>query len=269
MKVVDKFTVNIIDELVTNRYAELKSGIFHIKLYIKNELSESDIMYYKYIIADSNVTSYSDMIKLFSALKNHICAKVFFDLKYMLFNKTIASKVFDNILAPIQPTFTLSYLLKNIPDICDGRESICVTCKYVTPASIRFTAREMLMYYFKKYLSQKIYNSESETPLSSVITFNDKYLVDGRYSFFRHYIETPTKPIKIINIFHTNTPDAARELVNSQNSHLFNHKYDEQRQPDEEPISDVVKNVFKLNGAIDFKIKLKINFNKLYQLHTT
>lgn len=267
MKDLNYFTADIIDELISNRYAEYRSGIFHIKMYLNKELSENEMIFSKYAIATTNIQSCTDIVNLFESLSDIIHSKVYFDLKYMLFSNSSISSVFTSILSPLQPNFTLSYIAKNLPAVYDGTEGLKISKKYVSPSSLRITSKYLLMYYFKKYLNQYIYKTESQTPLSEIVTFNDKYIIDGKYTFLKQYIENPCKPVQILNLFYTSSPNHMCEFINSQASLLYNVKYEEHLYEPIQKISETVKQLFSINNSVDFKSDLKNNFHKLYQLH--
>lgn len=268
MKDLNNLSTDIIDELTEKRYAEYKCGIFYIKMYIIKELTDPDILYYKYIILNTPINSCTDIVSLFESFSEHITSKTFFDLKYMLFNKSVAPKIFTGFLTPLQPSFTLSYIAKNMPSVYNGREGLHVSRKYVNPSSLRITSKYLLMHYLKKYLSQYIYKTESPTPLVQIVTFNDKYIIDGKYSFVKQYLENPTKPIQILNLFYTNTPQIMCDFINTQAALLYNTKYQESPYESSQTVSDVVRKLLTLTNSFDLKANLKNNFNKLYQLHS-
>lgn len=267
MNNIHNLNPNIIEQLREQRYAECKTGIFTIKLYLINELTNDDEIFYMHAISNTKIRSCNDLVSLFSLFSPHIHAKLYFDLKYMLFNKPTADKVFITPLSPMEPNFLLSYIINNVPSVYDGKNGLNIANKYVTPTSLRLTSKEMLMYYFKKFLSQNIYKTESASPQSVIVTFNDKYVIDGKYTFVKHFIENPTKPVKILNIFYTTSPQVICDFINIQSFRIFNDKYNQEKTVDEHTISDLVKSIFNLDASIDYKNKLKFNFKKLNEMH--
>jgi len=72
----------------------------------------------------------------------------------------------------------------------------------------------LLLHYFKKYLNQYIYNTETKSNHSQIITFNDKYIIDGKFNYFKQYLENPNKVILITNIFYTPDDNHICEQIN-------------------------------------------------------
>lgn len=262
---IDNISSNIIDDLIRDRHAEYRNGTLHIKLYLHQELKDEDIKYYKYILLDGPIKTYSQCVHMFDNLKDHISSKVFFNIKFKLFDKIVSPKLYDNIFSQITPNFTLAHIVNSMKNNeYNGRDGINVHRKYIPLSSLRLPSKDILFYYFKKYLNQYIYNSESITPESPIITFNDKYIIDGKYSFMKQYIENPYKPIEIINIFNTSTPNTMKSFLNSQNVQLNNIKYvyDYNNNFDEDDILTTIK-----SNNLNDKSKIVINFDKLLQLH--
>ena len=83
----------------------------------------------------------------------------------------------------------------------------------------------------------------------------------------KHFIENPTKPVKILNIFYTTSPQVICDFINIQSFRIFNDKYNQEKTVDEHTISDLVKSIFNLDASIDYKNKLKFNFKKLNEMH--
>jgi len=123
--------------------------------------------------------------------------------------------LFKGLINKIKPDYLLSNILNfNINDTYDGTNGIIVQDKYVHPNQLKFTTPSLLLHYFKKYLNQYIYNTETKSNHSQIITFNDKYIIDGKFNYFKQYLENPNKVILITNIFYTPDDNHICEQIN-------------------------------------------------------
>lgn len=267
MLYLSEFNTDIINKLIKYRKIFVKIGclklIFNLKKYISEEICD----YYRYVIIKYNIKSYNDYKYLFDILKEHIEVKMFLNLNYFYVDKK-CSELYKCLFTTLEPSYNVIKALDCVNFKFDGYNGMNVSSKFTTPSSLRFTTPNILLYYFKKYLNQYIYKNESLNIPSKIITFNDKYIIDGRFTYIKHFLETPNTPIVITNIFYTSNPDKILNFINNDCIHLENNRF----KIDEYLADDIIDSNF-LNNQIfkniwNYKEK-DIFFNKETDLKNT
>lgn len=221
---LNNFNIELIDNILKYRWVTVNCGCLKIICTLKKYMDNSDIDYYKYIITQYSINSYNDYHKIFDILDKHINIQMFLNLNY--FNVKHNSKdLYKCLFNTLNPTYLNIKVLDFIPSNFDGNNGLNITKKYVNPSSLRYTSSQQLLYYFKKYLNQEIYKIESKSIPSPIITFNDNYIIDGKYTYMKHFLENNKIPIVITNIFYTSDYKNICNFINVQSRLIENNKF--------------------------------------------
>lgn len=181
-----------VQKLSKNKFISIKKGGIIIELVLIKHLDEDELTQLVENVAFSISDSIRSCIRVLHKLESHVFSKLFVNISL---HKLSGKLQIKNIMM-MNPSSNIL----NTLDATSSEDEINVQEKYAYPASLQFVNSDVLLYYFKKYLSQYVYKSESVTPETPVITVNNKYVVDGKFNFFRHCINDYLQPIYIINM---------------------------------------------------------------------
>ena len=209
------FENDIIQKLTNNRFVTITRGALRIELILENQIDKNTQLLYTYVLCNNTINDLTKCIEILNYISKDIYSYLYLDLGYNGIKNKNNPDLFKGLINKIKPDYLLSNILNfNINDTYDGTNGIIVQDKYVHPNQLKFTTPSLLLHYFKKYLNQYIYNTETKSNHSQIITFNDKYIIDGKFNYFKQYLENPNKVILITNIFYTPDDNHICEQIN-------------------------------------------------------
>lgn len=209
------FENDIIQKLINNRFVTITRGALRIELILENQIDKNTQLLYTYVLCNNTINDLTKCIEILNYISKDIYSYLYLDLGYNGIKNKNNPDLFKGLINKIKPDYLLSNILNfNINDTYDGTNGIIVQDKYVHPNQLKFTTPSLLLHYFKKYLNQYIYNTETKSNHSQIITFNDKYIIDGKFNYFKQYLENPNKVILITNIFYTPDDNHICEQIN-------------------------------------------------------
>jgi len=198
------FENDILEKLINNRFIVITRGCLRIELTLENEFDKNQELLYKYVLCSDKIDDITKIVNILDYISKHIHSCLYLDLGYKGLESINNTNLFKGLINKIKPDYLLTNILKyNINDEFDGNNGIIIQDKYIHPNKLKLTSPSLLLYYFKKYLNQYIYNTETKTKYSPIITFNDKYIIDGKFNYIKQYLENPNEIIPITNIFYT------------------------------------------------------------------
>lgn len=270
------FENDIIQKLINNRFVTITRGALRIELILENQIDKNTQLLYTYVLCNNTINDLTKCIEILNYISKDIHSYLYLDLGYNGIQNRNNPDLFKGLINKIKPDYLLSNILKfNINDTYDGNNGIIVQDKYVHPNQLKFTSPSLLLHYFKKYLNQYIYNTESKSNHSQIVTFNDKYIIDGKFNYFKQYLENPNKVILITNIFYTPDDNHICKHINFDYNMCNNDKIllnSLSLSLNDSSLND--NNIF-YNNVWDkyvnkdelFKNKIKYNFKKLCNLY--
>lgn len=271
------FENDIIQKLINNRFVTITRGALRIELILENQIDKNTQLLYTYVLCNNTINDLTKCIEILNYISKDIYSYLYLDLGYNGIKNKNNPDLFKGLINKIKPDYLLSNILNfNINDTYDGTNGIIVQDKYVHPNQLKFTSPSLLLHYFKKYLNQYIYNTETKSNHSQIITFNDKYIIDGKFNYFKQYLENPNKVILITNIFYTPDDNHICEQINFDYNICNNDKIllnslllslNDSSLNDNNNI--FYNNVWEkyINKDELFKNKIKNNFKKLCNLY--
>lgn len=266
------FDKDILEVLHDQRFISIQRGSINIELTLEKDLTDEQFIDYTLLLVNTYIDTIDTLIKVLNHISNNIHSYLYIDLGYNKLNIIENKTLQKGLINKIKPTQMLVNLLQNINiDTTD----INVNSKFSNPNQLRFTSPFLIFYYFKKYLNITKYNSELNTLESPIITFNDKYIIDGRFQYFKHFLNDPNKPVVITNIFYTLDENNILNLINQNNYISENDQINYDIFYNEKIVSeDYDDNLFYTNHLIKFIDKqvfndnlIKMRLHKLMKLH--